>query len=149
MAEQNITLVLSSIAGKMGKQVSTRDTEQTLTDFILSAAPVALEGRDLSLSQENRGLKIDQLVGKKITPAQATALKAEFAGPQSLILSEVPGMPDAFESVMKFAESLPDLKEKKEKTGKQTLELSDDTQEKTPGQKLVEHVQKRYEQGAN
>lgn len=149
MAEQNITLVLSSIAGKMGKQVSTRDTEETLTDFILSAAPVALEGRDLSLSQENRGLKIDQLVGKKITPAQATALKAEFAGPQALILSEVPGMPDAFESVMKFAESLPDLKEKKEKTGKQTLELSDDTQEKTPGQKLVEHVQKRYEQGAN
>ena len=149
MAEQNITLVLSSIAGKMGKQVSTRDTEETLTDFILSAAPVALEGRDLSLSQENRGLKIDQLVGKKITPAQAAALKSEFAGPQALILSEVPGIPDAFESVMKFAESLPNLKEKKEKTGKQTLELSDDAQEKTPGQKLVEHVQKRYEQGAN
>ena len=149
MAEQNITLVLSSIAGKMGKQVSTRDTEETLTDFILSAAPVALEGRDLSLSQENRGLKIDQLVGKKITPAQATALKAEFAGPQALILSEVPGMPDAFESVMKFAETLPDLKEKKEKTGRQTLELSGDGEEKTPGQKLVEHVQKRYEQGAN
>ena len=149
MAEQNITLVLSTIAGKMGKQVSTRDTEETLTDFILSAAPVALEGRDLSLSQENRGLKIDQLVGKKITPAQATALKAEFAGPQALILSEVPGMPDAFDSVMKFAESLPDLKEKKEKTSKQTLRLSDDTEEKKESSLVADMKKRAALQGAN
>lgn len=126
MAKEKLaTLVLSEMAGDLGVTISATDTEESLKALILSKIPTPLKGDALKLSCENRELKLDALVGKKITPAVANVLKLRFCQPEkALILSEGSGFSDGFNDVMEVLAVLPDLDiNLSEKSGRQVQHL--------------------------
>lgn len=114
------TLILSEMLGKLGKSVAVKDCQpEKMADMILDMLPQPVSGQALELARENREMKIDAQVGKKITPVIGNELKQIFCGEKAFIFSQE-FQPDAFDVVMKIIDRLPDL-DLSEQSGKQVL----------------------------
>lgn len=150
MDDENATeLILASVT----ELKANRDKEVGDLKASLSAATKSIPDPDpmlVNLAADNRSMKIDALVGEKITPATGKALKALFLGDDNsnLVLSLKGKAADTFDKVIEIFAAAEPIK-KGEKTAAQADVLKDENKDNSTSpteSSLVQKAQARKKQ---
>jgi len=144
MTDENAEELILAAIEKLKKPEEEEETEKPVVEEPVAAAAKEVDPTLLSLAQDNRIMKIDQLVAdNKITGAVAKQLKERFAGKKlALVLSSK--MDDGFDAVIASHRENDPIK-LGEHTKGQTIQLSNSGRKSSGESPLVKAAKARAE----